>query len=90
MSNEQAILNTQWNAAAMACAREEELLRPFYLVRPVMRQDGNAWCAFYGENIQSGVCGFGASPEEAAVEFDKAWRARLPDNEEKSLLREKP
>ena len=27
--------------------------------------DGNMWCALFGEDLQSGYCGFGKTPEEA-------------------------
>ena len=59
-----------------ARAREElaeNMLRPFYMIRPSMTLDGNQWCALYGENIQTGVCGFGDTPEAASRAFDIAW-----------------
>ena len=39
--------------------------------------DGNQWCALYGDNIQAGVAGFGNSPYEATVAFDRAWCTSL-------------
>lgn len=48
-------------------------MRPSVLFRPAIYKDGNEWCALYGVNIQNGVCGFGKSPELAAIAFDKAW-----------------
>lgn len=50
-----------------------EWRRPFMLLKPRMFPDGNQWCALYGDDIQSGVCGFGDTPDRAAAEFDKAW-----------------
>lgn len=50
--------------------------RPFMLLRPSMMQDGNMWCALYGDNIQDGVAGFGETPEKAAEDFDKNWRTQ--------------
>lgn len=50
-----------------------ELRRPFVLLKPSMFLDGNEWCALYGDNIQTGVCGFGSTPNEAARNFDAAW-----------------
>jgi hypothetical protein len=50
-----------------------EMLRPSYLFRPRLSQDGNQWLAIYGDNIQTGVCGFGDSPALAMTAFDKAW-----------------
>jgi hypothetical protein len=51
-----------------------EMSRPFILLRPKMFPDGNQWCALYGEDLQSGVCGFGDTPEKAAQDFDKNWK----------------
>ena len=31
--------------------------------------DGKEWCVLHGENIQSGVCGFGSTPKEATDNF---------------------
>ena len=31
--------------------------------------DGKQWCVLHGENIQSGVCGFGSTPKEATDNF---------------------
>jgi hypothetical protein len=36
--------------------------------------DGNAYLALAGENLQEGIAGFGATPEEACAEFDREWR----------------
>lgn len=47
---------------------------PFALLRPKMYQDGNQWCALYGDNLQEGVAGFGDTPELAAGDFNKAWQ----------------
>lgn len=52
----------------------QEMARPFVL----LRSDGNAWCALYGDNIQEGVCGFGSTPHEAAADFDKSWYQQKP------------
>ena len=69
-------LMSQHSIQQAAVAFEEvalEMKRPFFLVKPKMYLDGNAWCALYGENIQEGVCGFGDSPSEAAEAFDICW-----------------
>lgn len=34
--------------------------------------DGEQFCFLWGENIQDGVCGFGATPIAAAEDFDSA------------------
>jgi hypothetical protein len=39
-----------------------------YLQAPI--QYGNQWCVLLGEDLQQGIAGFGASPEEAIVTFE--------------------
>lgn len=53
--------------------------RPSVLYRPKVYIDGDSWCALYGENLQDGVAGFGSSPEDAIWDFDRNWRAKLPE-----------
>ena len=54
-----------------------EMQRPSVLYRPAISIDGNQWCALYGQDLQSGVAGFGDSPGAAMDAFDQAWRAQL-------------
>lgn len=85
------ILSTEYqsmaaNAVAHAAAMTQETLRyaigqyerPSVLFRPRLSIDGNQWCALYGDDLQSGVAGFGDSPELAMYDFDVAWSAKLP------------
>ena len=54
---------------------------PSVVWKPKLSIDGNQWCALYGDDLQSGVAGFGASPQEAMLDFDKAWCMKLtPSN----------
>ena len=50
--------------------------RPSVLFKPKVYQDGNKWCALYGENLMEGVCAFGDSPSEATYNFDLAWTTK--------------
>lgn len=59
-----------------------EYTRPFVVMRPKLAQDGNAWIAYYGEDLATGVVGVGDTPYEAAKDFDKVWWA-APTHEEK-------
>lgn len=54
-----------------------EHARPSVLFRPELMVDGNKWCALYGDNPQDGVAGFGDSPAEAMLDFDKHWTEKL-------------
>ena len=51
--------------------------RPSVVLRPALSIDGNQYCALFGEDLQSGVAGFGDSPEAAMSDFDKNWRTPL-------------
>ena len=77
-ASEQGILNAQWNAAQEASVAAMEQARPFVLLRPRMFPDGDQWCALYGDDLQSGVAGFGDTPDSAARAFDDAWRNSAP------------
>lgn len=61
------------NLYAYSC----ELLRPSYLHKPRLFIDGDEWCALYGDDLQNGVVGFGKSPEEAYLDFDRNWATKL-------------
>ncbi len=50
---------------------------PSVMYRPALSIDGDQWCALYGDDLQSGVAGFGDSPSLAMHEFNKAWYAKL-------------
>lgn len=50
-----------------------EYTRPSVVFRPLLRIDGNQWCALYGDNLQDGIAGFGDSPDAAMRDFDRLW-----------------
>lgn len=54
-----------------------EQMRPAAIFKPRLFQDGDQWCALLGEDLQVGVCGFGASPAEAMYAFDLAWNTKI-------------
>lgn len=47
--------------------------RPSVLFKPRLFVDGNAYCALYGDDLQSGCTGFGATAAEAMEDFDQNW-----------------
>lgn len=49
---------------------------PHVLMRPSIYPDGNIWCALYGDDLQSGVAGFGETPALACADFDKNWNGQ--------------
>ncbi|WP_368647923.1 hypothetical protein [Castellaniella ginsengisoli] len=58
-----------------------EGMRPCVLYRPRLSVDGDQWCALYGEDLQSGVAGFGDSPAAAMLDFDANWGRPLAARE---------
>ena len=44
-----------------------EMSRPSVLFRPKLTQDGNQWCALYGDNLQDGIAGFGGVERQGYV-----------------------
>ena len=56
----------------------QEYTRPAITLKPKLSQDGDQWCALYGEDLQSGVAGFGPSPIEAMEAFDRAFYTKIP------------
>jgi hypothetical protein len=73
--------------ACMADAANE-MMRPFMLLRPKVYPDGDQWCALYGDDLQSGVCGFGDTPAKAATQFDIAWLNSTAKNNSYELFPE--
>jgi len=57
------------------CCTAYEMQRPSVLFKPEIGQDGNQWFALYGDNIQSGIAGFGDTVGKAMLDFDKNWNS---------------
>ena len=60
-------IKVAWQDAAF------QQMRPCVLFKPTLSQDGDMWCALFGENLQEGVAGFGETPAKAMWAFDEAW-----------------
>lgn len=45
----------------------------FSILKPKIFKDGNQWCVLYGDNIQEGIAGFGETPHEAILNWNKEW-----------------
>ena len=41
-------------------------------------KDGNEWCVLWGQDMQSGIVGFGSTPMKAINAFNKALHAKEP------------
>jgi len=44
---------------------------PFFKLKPKLYRNGSQWCVLYGDNIMENLCGFGNTPNEAAIDFKK-------------------
>lgn len=53
----------------LACAQTA----PHVIYKPKIYLDGNEWCALLGDDIATGICGFGSTPEKACEAFDQVW-----------------
>lgn len=50
------------------------LTAPHVLMKPAIYPDGSQWCALLGEDLATGIAGFGATPADAVTDFDRAFR----------------
>lgn len=46
---------------------------PTAIYRPTLSVDGDQWCFLFGDDLMTGVAGFGDTPAKAAEAFDRAW-----------------
>ena len=52
---------------------EREEYNLFSMLKPTLSRDGNQWCVLFGEDLQSGIAGFGDTPHKAILAWNKAW-----------------
>lgn len=48
------------------------------LLKPRLSIDGDQYCWLLGEDLMNGVAGFGRSAYEAALDFNRAFKAQIP------------
>lgn len=84
-----AMLRLEQNAHCCMQDVASEYARPSVVRRPRIFPDGDQWCALLGDDLQSGVAGFGVTPEAACKAFDKEWaEGRAPAHEERGTTEE--
>lgn len=66
----EAAENNIWSAVE---AKEYNLVATLGLV-PF--KDGGAWCVLWGENLHTGISGFGDTPYQAVLAFNRAVHAK--------------
>ena len=67
----------QVGQSRLNAAIEAEEMNLFAMLKPKIFMDGNQWCVLYGEDIQSGIAGFGDTPRLAVYAFNKQWDSVL-------------
>lgn len=55
------------------CTLETVWTAPHVVYKPVLKKDGDRWCALLGDSPNEGVCGYGDTPEKAMAAFDATW-----------------
>jgi len=78
MSDDSWVQQIRHETAGIEQSTAIEKAQPFVVYGARVFRDGSQWCALLGEDIATGVCGFGDSPAQAAAAFDVAWHERLP------------
>lgn len=58
-------------------AIEAEEFNLVAVLKPKVFIDGDKYCVLFGDDIQSGVAGFGDTPISAVYDFNKAWRSPI-------------
>jgi len=58
-------------------AQEKQEFNLFSMLKPSIQIDGNQWCVLYGDDLQSGIAGFGKSPHLAVMDFNSQWYKEL-------------
>ncbi len=49
----------------------------FAMLKPTLARDGKQWCVLYGDDLQVGIAGFGDSPYEAILDWNRQWAAEI-------------
>lgn len=75
----QIIWEDQIGQSRLSAAVEAEEMNLFAMLKPRLFQDGNQWCVLHGDDLQSGICGFGDTPRKAIWAFNKAWDYVVPN-----------
>lgn len=59
-------------------AQEMRAMQVISTLKPTLYKDGNQWCYLLGDNLQTGVAGFGDTPALAMYDFQKAfWNEKI-------------
>lgn len=48
-----------------------------WILQPVIFKEGDTYCCALGENLDEGVFGFGSTPEQATIDWDRRLAERI-------------
>ena len=74
---EESVREVQWNAAVTAEVTETRRGMWAVVLGARIFPDGNQWCVLYGNDLMTGICAFGDTPEKAIEDFEMAMRAPI-------------
>jgi hypothetical protein len=43
------------------------------MLKPILVKDGDQWCCLYGDNLQTGIVGYGDTPHKAVQAWNQQW-----------------
>lgn len=70
--------DTLTKQSLLNAAVQAEEMNLFVPLRPKLTLDGDQFCVLHGDDLQTGVAGFGNTPERAIWAFNKAWGSAAP------------
>lgn len=75
-SNRDSMYAERLHEAEMYDLLTKSEYRLIAMLKPSIQKDGNQWCVLYGENIQTGIAGFGNTPHSAILAFNAAFNSK--------------
>ena len=76
LGNVQDLINTQIDVAKTQLLEAQRKSSWAVVLGLVPYKDGDQWCVLYGDDLQSGICGFGKSPSQAMLAFNDNFVSR--------------
>ena len=49
----------------------------FVMIKPKLYMDGDQWCCLYGDNLQTGIAGYGDTPYLAILDWNEGWHKTI-------------
>ena len=76
-SSQRQWFDTLQHQEKMNVAAEQNEYNKFAMLKPKISIDGNQYCVLYGEDLQSGIAGFGDTLYLAILDFNKSFHKPL-------------